>query len=334
MIDDKKIEHVFNVYANGQNPQGATWLGQQEGNPWLINIVKGYKEIFGRFPTALEVQRVTPAFQAPGGSGVATIADLYYQEQNTPEKQAERKRAELDQKSPEQYGAVDQAYQSTLGRTATDEEKKHFGGLLASGDLDAYGLGQFLQQLPENITKQDQTFRQQLSGELQGQDQQYYQQSVMPAIQAQFASQGRSVDSSGYATALAQAAKSQSQDRERFLSNLSAQQYTGRQGAAREDYLTGLSRVYGAQDYRQNRNDLLGDRSQQRLYDIQDYNTQAQAYGDFLKKYGKRSSGQGIGALAGGVFGAGIGAYFGGPQGMGAGYQVGSGLGGGIGSQF
>src|SRR5688572_27251499 len=207
---------------------------------------EAFNEIFGREPSSIELAQVVPVFMGADPNihniegGRAAVAALAQAEQNDPRKLDEKRRKELEGKAPEFYGGVDQSFQSTFGRTATDQERKHFGTLLASGDVDEYTLGQWLQQLPENVKKQDEQFRKEIGTELQGQDSQYYKEQVLPAIQSSFAQQGRSVESSGYATALAQAAQQQNRQREGFLSNLSASQYGGRSGAAREDYLTNI----------------------------------------------------------------------------------------------
>lgn len=295
-----------------------------------------FKKFFGREPTDTELAQATAAYQSGDPrrpniqGGDAFVAQLFQDQENTPEKQYARQQEEYKKKAPEQYGAIDQLFQQTVGRAATQDEKDHFGSILASGQMDTYSLGQWLQQLPETVKKQDEQFRTQLAGELQGQDARYFNEQVLPGITSSFSQRGRSTDSSGYAAALAQAATQQNRQRESFLSNLSASQYGGQQGAAREDYLNTLGRYQGLQDYSRQRSDMLADTSRNRLYDIQNFNMQKQMYDDYLRRYGKRSSG--IGGFLGGVAGAGLGAWLGGPGGRMAGAQLGSSLGSGFGN--
>lgn len=280
---------------------------------------KAFQELLGRDPTAAELAQAVPVFMGSDpnihnvAGGRALVGEMALAEQNNPEKLAEKRRGELQGKAKEFGGQVGSLFQSTLGRAPSAAEQEHFGMLMAEGSLDQYTLGQFLQQLPENVRKQDEEFRKQASTELQAGDQRYLQENVLPSIQSDFARRGRSVDSSGYASAIAQAATQQNRQREAFLSNLSAQQYAGRQGAAREDYQTAQNRYFQGQDYNQARGDFLSDRATNRAYELQNYDIQRKAYEDYLRKYGKRGGTGNIisGGMQGGASGAMAGAKFG-----------------------
>ena len=302
---------------------------------------RDFQKLLGRDPTDIELAQVTPIYMGSDKNihnlegGMSAVAAIAQAEKNDPTKLAEKRKQELAGKAPEFYGNVDELFQSNLGRAASSAERDHFANLFAEGSLDAYSLGQFLQQLPENVRKQDESFRQEAGKELQAGDERYLQESVLPSVQADFARRGRSVDSSGYGAQIAQAATQQNRQRESFLSNLSAQQYAGRQGAARNDYETALNRYYQGQDYNRSRGDQVADQGTSRLYEIQNYQIQQKAYEEYLKRYGKKSN-QGAGQLIGGLVGAGVGALgagmatggLGAGQGAGLGYQIGSGLGG------
>ena len=254
-----------------------------------------FKKFFGREPTDAELAQATAAYQSGDPNrpnvqgGDAFVAQMFQNEYNAPDKQYAREQEELKKKSPEHYGSVEQLFQTSLGRAATQEEKDHFGSLLASGQLDAYQLGQFVQALPESVRKQDAEFRQGLSADLQAQDARYFNESVLPGITSSFAQRGRSVDSSGYAAALAQAATGQNRQREQFLSNLTAQQYGGSQAAARENYMNTLSRYQGMQDYSRQRMDYLADQSSGRLNDINNLMLQKNIYDQYLRNSGRRN---------------------------------------------
>jgi hypothetical protein len=272
-----------------------------------------FKTFFGRLPTQSELAMLSPTYMsgdpnvANTAGGKAAIAEYYQSKANSPERQSKNQKEQYKKDAPQHYGAIDQLFQSSLGRAATDQEKEHFGSLLATGQLDNYQLGQFISQLPESVQKQDQEFRTKLSGELDSQNQRYFSDKIMPAIQQRFLQQGRSVDSSGYASALALAAQDQSNARENFLTNLSASQYGGQAANARGDYEDTLNRYYSGQDYNRTRADSLTDQMTGRTQELNNYNMQKQAYDEYLRKYGKRSGPSAQGAVSGAASGAALG---------------------------
>lgn len=301
---------------------------------------KKIKELFGRPPTQVELDMLSPAFNSgdknianiTGGNSV--VAQYYQNQTNTPEKQQADQESKYLEDAPKYYEKLGAQFRSVLGRDATDDEKAHFGKLLASGQADEYTLGQFLTQLPESVRKQDEQFRSGLRDTLKTEDARYFNEQIMPGIQSSFAKSGRDVASSGFANALAQAAQGQNTSREGFLTGLTSDQYQGNKANAYNEYLNNVGRIDANKNYSRQRTDQLMDRTQQRIYDTQDYAMQKQAYDEYLQRYGKKSSGQGIGSLAGGLIGGGLGAYFGGPVGLQAGYTAGSGIGGAGGSFF
>lgn len=252
----------------------------REGNSaqWLIDY---FKQSFGRNPTMDEISQFLPIYN--GGdknitdvaAGNAAVA-RYHQQMNPTD--------QFKDETPKQYDTVNQLFQTNLGRDASQEEKDHFGQLLASKQYDPYTIAQVLQTLPEHVKQQDAAFQKEFNDTQQKQDAQYYNEQIMPGIQSAFAAQGRDVRSSGFANALAQAATQQNRQREGFLSNLTAQQYQNSQANARADYL-------GNYAYTQGRSNQLADQNTSRLNDIENFNMQKQAYDQYLSRYGKRSPG-------------------------------------------
>lgn len=257
---------------------------------------QAFERFFGRAPTATELAQATGAYASGDrnrpnvAGGDAFVAQMFEQQNNTPESQYAKQQAGYKANAPQHYGTIDQLFQSSLGRAANQEERDHFGSLLASGQLDAYQLGQFINQLPESVRQQDAQFRQQLGSELQAGDSRYFNEQIMPGIQSQFARQGRTVEATGFQNALAREATGQNRQREQFLSNLTAQQYGGSQAAARENYLNTLGQYQGLQDYSRQRQASLQDQLTNRGYDIQNFSMQKQAYDDYLSRYGKRKA--------------------------------------------
>lgn len=273
---------------------------------------KKFSQMFGRNPTESELSMLSQAYMSGdknltnGPQGDAAVAQFFQSMANSPQNQLSRDQAMLDEKSPKHYGTVDSMFQQKLGRAATDAERKHFGGLIASGNADEYGIGQFLDALPENVRRQDEEFRKNMSADLQGQDERYFSEKIMPSIQANASKSGRSLDASGVQAQLANAAKEQNRGRESFLSGLSASQYAGSQGLAQDAY----ARAYGSgqdlSNYARARSNTLTDALSSRLNSISDFNMQKQAYDQYLQRYGKRSSGMGKGM--GSLLGMGLGA--------------------------
>lgn len=306
--------------AGGSQQAAAFYAGQQ------------FYKLFGRNPTQSELDSITPAYISgdPNIAGVAqgnaAVAQYYQSKVNTPEKQYADQQAGYKAEAPKYYDQINGQFQSTLGRDATQEEKDHFGSLLASGQVDPYTVGQFLHQLPEAVTKQDTEFRSNLRNDISAQDSRYFGEQILPGIQRNFAQQGRSVESSGFANAAAQAGQQQNVNREGFLSNLSASQYTGNKTNAYNEYLNSVGRMQGLQDHSRARGDTLADASTGRINEISNFAMQKQAYDQYLSRYGKR--GNGLGGMLGTLLGAGIGGAAGkSPQAAMAGGQVGGSIG-------
>lgn len=305
----------------------ATRRSDEEGYAY-----DAFKRFFGREPTETELAQATSAYASGDRNrpnvqgGDAFVAQMYENINNSPDKQYAREQEELLKKAPEHYGAIDDLYQQFVGRTASQNEKDHFGKLLASGQVDAYTLSNFLQQLPETVKKQDAQFRESLRQETSQADERYFNERVLPGIQQNFARAGRSFDGTAFANAAAQSAQQQNVAREGFLTNLTADQYSGNKANAYNDYLNSVGRLQAGQDYTRGRRDQLTDAMTGRLYDIQNFSMQKQAYDDYLKRYGKRGSPLASG-LSGAIGGATVGATAGGPWGAVAGGLLGGGLG-------
>lgn len=313
-------------YLNSLSPDDLNAIGR--GRSPLItgqgidySTLQNFKSVMGRDPTAAEFGTYAPL----GAQAGQAISQYKLAQDNSPDKQYAKQQEQYGKDAPKFYDQINGMFQQTLGREATADEKSHFGSLLASGQVDSYGVGQFLNALPEHVQQQDKTFRESLNNDLQTQDARYYKEQILPTLQSDAANKGRSLDASGVQNSFALAAQGQNRQREGFVSNLSASQYAGRQATAQGNYQQLYNQYAGLQDYSRQRAAAASDASMNRVNDISNFNMQKQAYDQYLKNYGKRSSG--TGALIGGVIGAGVGAYAGGPAGAQAGYGIGSGLG-------
>lgn len=291
-----------------------------------------FEQQFGRNPTAQELAQALPAFmgtdrnlpdQAGGNAYVSQMAQAF---QNTPDKLYAKQQQKYLADAPQHYDEIKNLFQQNFGRAPSQEELDHFGSALASGTTDSYQLQKFMQQDQEYTNKQDQTFQQGLETKAKASDAQYLQEQAIPALQAIASKQGRSLDSSGVTNSALQFADRQNQERDRYIMGLSASQYGGRQEKAYQDYANMVQNQQGLVNSGINAQYQGIQNAQTRGQNIQDFNTQAQLYNQYLAKYGKRNNG--VGQLVGGAIGTGFGAYFGGPRGASVGYQLGSGFGG------
>jgi len=293
-----------------------------------------FAELFGRNPTASELTMFAPAYVGGNGriantaQGDQAIAQYFQSMSNTPDQINKGNNEKYLKEAPKHFDAVNQLFQSHLGRTATQEELNHFGSLLASGTTDQYGLQEFLQQQPEYTNKQNQGFQDKLAGQLAGYDKQYFNESILPSLQEAYAKQGRSFDSSSFQAAATNSAQQQNVGRQQFLGNLSAQQYGGVQDRAYQDYANQVANQQNLTNQGIQARYTGNQATMGRLNEITDFNTQSQLYNQYIARFGRRNN-NGVGSLVGGVAGAAfgftpVGRATGGPQAWG---QLGSGLG-------
>lgn len=308
--------------ADAAKNAGAMNLFNNIGRDY--NIYKSGQEILGRDINANELAQLTPLFGSGSEkeleSGRAALAQVAEQEKNSPE--AVQKR--LKENSGQFYGQVGDVFQNLLKRGASQEELDHFGKLLASGDVDAYELNQFVSQMPEYREGQDKTFREGLNTELESYDRDYFGKAKEDVLN-RYAQAGIQ-NSSSLDFALTNLMGDIAKERSKYLAGVSADQYKGNKDLARSDYQINLERLYGNQDYSRNRNDQLSDLLRGRSYDVADYNTQRNDLMSMLGQQQNQRRSGGLGSSLGTLLGAGIGASYGNPQ---AGAYIG-GAGGGL----
>src|SRR5574340_323245 len=156
-------------------PQYGGAGGSQEAADFYA--ARDFSSIFGRNPTASELAMLSGAYMsgdpniANTAGGKAAVAQYFQALSQTPANLYARQQNQWGQAAPQHYDAVNQLFQSTLGRAPSQDELSHYGTLLASGQADPYQLSQFLQSLPEYQNAQDTKFRQGLDTELQQSDQ-------------------------------------------------------------------------------------------------------------------------------------------------------------------
>jgi hypothetical protein len=258
-------------------------------------IKQAFQKFFKRDPTATEIAMVFPTLGNDPNvhdiPGMESYVASLYQAQKGPEDE----RAKLDEKIPQYSGDIQSIFSDLVKRGASADEIQHFGREMAAGNLDAYTLRQFVQSMPEYQTSQDKSFREGLSGELQGYDKKFFDTGKEDII-SRYASMGRQ-GSSALDYALTDMLGKIADKRGEWLANLSATQYGGNKENARSDYEASVNRMIGDEAYSRAQKDAL----MQRGWNIQDYNTQSSDYDRWMASQ-KRNPGMGAasGALAGG----------------------------------
>lgn len=287
---------------------------------------------FGRNPTQSELSMLAPNYasgdpnKTNNSAGAGAIAGYYNSMANTPTNiQANQTAQGLKQYQAGKTGfdaTTTAAFQQATGRAPTADELSHFGGLLATGAIDPYGMSQLIGQTAEAQNKQTAGYQDTLSKNLQSTQGDYFKNYINPSILSQTAAAGRDPNSSGVQQAEVQAGKQQNYDLQNYLANFGATQYgqsAQNQQNVYDQYLNqqyglqnaGISQRLGEQNYLQNQNTNL-----------QNYQLQQNAYNQYLNKYGNRNGGIG-GALTGALSGAAAGFKMGGPWGAVAGAGLG-----------
>lgn len=324
--------------TNGESPLTdnpyAKLGGTSNENEAGLEAFLGFSKQFGRNPTQSELTQLTPSYLTgkPASSGHGTssvygdaaVASYYNSFANNPATQG------LDAYAKNQSTIdpqVSQLFQQSLGRAPTADEASHFGALIASKQIDPYGLTQLLGQSQEAQQIQTQKYSDTLSKNLQGTQADYFKNQILPSIQSNFAKQGRSFDSSGFQNSVVQAGKQQNYDLQNYLAQFGANQYSQSANTQQGVYATYLNSLNANQG--QGINQALAQLTAKNSQ-LADYGIMQNSYDNYLSKYGKRQTGA-QGAIGGATAGAATGAYFG-PYGAAIG-AVGGGLAGYFGSQ-
>lgn len=296
-----------------------------------LGVYNTFQSVFGRDPSAQEMAQ----FQNLGSDMPSAISSYHSSINNTPSAiAAQQQKQGLDAYNKGQAGfdsTTTAAFKQATGRDPTSDELSHFGGLLATGQIDPYGLSQLVGQTAEAQNKQTAGYQDTLSKNLQATQGDYFKNYINPSILSQTAAAGRDPNSSGVQQAEVQAGKQQNYDLQNYLANFGASQY-GQSAQNQQNvygkYLdqqyglqnAGISQQLGQQNFLQNQN-----------VNMANYQMQQSAYNQYLSKYGKSSNPIG-GALSGASSGAMLGSA-GGPWGMGAGAILGGVAGGFAGSK-
>lgn len=288
----------------GGSLQAATYYAAQD-----------FVKMFGRNPTQTELSQLAPQYLSGDANltnstaGQQALSQYYQNIANSPENLQKRQLADAQKSYTTGKAGFDSttaaAFQQATGRAPTADELSHFGGLLATGQIDSYGLSQLVGQTAEAQQKQTTDYQNTLSANLQSTQGDYFKNYINPSILSETAAAGRDPNSSGVQQAEVQAGKQQNYDLQNYLANFGATQYGQSAQNQQGVYQQYLNQQYSQQNA--NTSYALGQNSynQQQLQNTQNYNLQQNAYNNYLKNYGKSNGASG--ALSGASSGAALG---------------------------
>jgi len=285
------------------------------------------REILGRDITEAEFYQFIPQFPYETGGHLQGKAYLG----QIAQREADKAEEEGEVKDPSEFhDSVRGIFGDILGRDPSEDEIEHYSGMMAENGIDAFELKSFLRQDPEFLKQQDVAFREGLAEETLGFQEKAFGR-MTPQIMSQFKRSGTQ-HSTALDFAMTDAAAKLEEGRQRYLSGLSAQQYGGRQGVARQDYQQQLNQYLGDQAYQRSlkaygtqREDYIQDVYRNRAWETADYAQQARDYANWAESQGGSGTNWWEPA-AGAATAVGVGAATGwNPWAMSAGYQFGSG---------
>ncbi len=294
-------KEVYERPSSQNDPNKGIYAWGDSGERTDQRAYNFFRDTMGREPTQGQY------------TGQAYLNQLRQQETNDPNNpnspyNARNPKNKLAERNPEVQGV----FQELLKRGATQDELNHFSQLLATGQADAFTLKNFVSQLPEYRQGQDKQFREGVASELEGYDTKAFGRQKQDIL-SYYANQGMPAGTSpSLDYALTDLMGKIAEKRQSFLTGLSADQYSGNKGAAREDYNTYLGRSFEGQDWGRNRGAAASDYLNGRLGERQDYQTQMMDYNNMnrggSKPLGTRdwiNIGLGVGNTAAQAYGAG-----------------------------
>lgn len=309
LLNNLSPDQLLKRYSTAETSQYGTGLDRAN-----YQAYNSFKSLIGRDPTASELAQAIPAFQGGATTGNAWLASF---------KQAyDKNPANLAAGAGKYSNQINQVFQSQLGRAATGDEITHFGSYLGSGNLDAYGLQQFLAGTPEYQTQQDTKFRGELGTQLENSDTSYFNRSKQGLL-SQFAQNGQTFgNSTALDSALVDLMGQIQQKRSDYMANLTSQQYGGNKQLALSNYGNAMDQYLQNNNYDKTLNQNQMGQYMDRSNNISDYNRQQQDWMNYANSYQNPRNPFGN-ALSGAAAGAGMGYQMGGPAGAGYGALAG-----------
>lgn len=269
-------EQLMKRYAAGRGSTGTTFDRNQQ------QAYTTAKSLLGRDISESEFLQILPAFQGPNGlvNGRAFVANLAQMYKANP---ALDPFSQMNMRSSGDIsGSVQQQFQSILGRAATQDELEHFSQAIKSNEIDAFGLGSFLKTQPEYTNARDREFRSGLNDELAGYDQTAFNRMKGDVISSYGANGITPGSSPSLDYAITEMMGKLAENRSKFLSGLSAEQYGGNKDIAVGNYKNTVDRMYDENASRRRGEADYGRYLLDRGYEGADYQTQRDDYMRYL----------------------------------------------------
>ncbi len=172
---------------------------------------------------------------------------------------------------------ITQSVQTALGRDATPAEIEFFGKQMEQGNIDAYGLNDFLKGTEEYQTNYLTKARQGLTSEMGAIDEAYLGK-VGQSLQSKYAEAGRP-GAGAFGAEMIEAGKDLARERSGYMANLGYEAAKQGTGTLTSQYQQNLSNMYNQQQGRTS----LGSESRNRYYSQQDRAAQAAQQRELLK---------------------------------------------------
>lgn len=284
-----RYEEVYNRPSSGSDPNRGVYAWGDDTNRTYQLAYNSFRSLFGRNPTQGEFNQIMGAFQGPNSAitGRAYLSQLQQQYQANPFLDPSNPRYSGNQNPNEISNNVAQQFKTILGRDATKEELEHFTEAIRSNQTDAYGLSSFLKMQPEYTNAQDKQFRGGLNAELEGYDQQAFGR-MKNDVYADYNARGLG-QSSALDYAMTDLMGKIAENRGKFLSQLSANQYGGNKELATNNY-RGVLDDFATQNAERRRASMgYGNELLNRGFEGADYGIQMRDYNNMMNSREKRN---------------------------------------------
>ncbi len=276
----KDLLRRIEVEAILKEPGWADWTRQGRADPTglMANTADDVRRMGIRLKE--EDKRTTNYYElVTGQKADQSVLDKYAQYADDPAllQAAISKAAVLAPPTGQFQDKINASIQEIMGRPATEDEQGFYGKQMEQGNLDAYGLKEFLKGTTEYQTKYTDTARSKLAGELSAADTEYLAK-VQKGLESKYAAMGRP-GASAFGSALIGAGKDLATQRTGYLADIGYQAALGGQENLKAAYQNRLSQMYAAQQGVP----AAQATSAQRYYSVQDEDRRAAAQERLLR---------------------------------------------------
>ncbi len=274
------------------DPNKGVYLWGDDANRTAQDAYNAFLTVMGRDPNQVEFSQIMGAFQGPNSAvnGRAYLAQLKQEEERNPQNPNGVYNPNNPNNRLGQYhSAVATQFQQILGRAPTSDELNHFAAALATNQTDTYGLSSFLKQMPEYTNAQDKQFRSGVNDELAGYDEKAFGR-MKGDIYADYASRGINVGGNpSLDFALTDLMGKIAENRQKYLTTLSASQYGGNKELATGNYRNVLDQMYQQNQSQRQGNSAYGQQLLNQGWQGADYGYQMRDYNNMMNPSGRNT---------------------------------------------